>query len=43
MDKKLGDGFNIIQNNLKVADQAVMHAHIHVIPRKEGDELKVLS
>ncbi|MFH1289881.1 MAG: HIT domain-containing protein [Nanoarchaeota archaeon] len=43
MDKKLGDGFNILQNNLEVAGQVVMHAHIHVVPRKEGDGLKVLG
>ena len=42
MDKKLGDGFNIVMNNLQVAEQIVMHAHIHVIPRKEGDGIKVV-
>ena len=36
MDEKLGDGFNLIMNNLEVAGQDVMHAHVHVIPRKEG-------
>ena len=40
MDAKLGDGFNVIMNNLEVAGQLVMHAHIHVIPRKEGDGVK---
>jgi histidine triad (HIT) family protein len=43
LDNKLADGFNIIMNNLAPADQAVFHAHIHVIPRKEGDGLKILS
>src|SRR3989338_10053498 len=43
LDKKLGDGFNVIMNNLAVAGQAVMHAHIHVIPRKEGDGLRFLT
>lgn len=42
MDEKLGDGFNIIQNNLEVAGQVVMHAHFHIIPRKEGDGIKYL-
>lgn len=42
MDKKLGDGFNILMNNLECAGQVVFHAHIHVIPRKEGDKLKRL-
>ena len=37
LDKKKGDGFNIIMNNLECAGQAVKHAHIHVVPRKEGD------
>jgi len=41
LDQKLGDGFNIIMNNLQPAGQLVMHAHIHVIPRKDGDGLKV--
>jgi len=40
LEKKLGDGFNLIMNNLEVAGQLVMHAHIHIIPRKEGDKLK---
>jgi len=43
MDKKLGDGFNIIQNNLEVAGQVVMHAHFHIIPRKDNDGVKVLA
>jgi len=37
MEQKLGDGFNILMNNLSCAGQIVMHAHIHIIPRKEGD------
>lgn len=37
MDDKLGDGFNLVMNNLEVAGQLVMHAHIHILPRKEGD------
>lgn len=40
LDKKLGDGFNVIMNNLECAGQVVMHAHVHVIPRKEGDGLR---
>ena len=42
LGKKLGDGFNLIMNNLKVAGQLVMHAHIHVIPRKEDDKLRMI-
>ena len=43
LEKKLGDGFNLIMNNLKVAGQLVMHAHIHIIPRKENDGLKMIQ
>lgn len=43
MDKKLGDGFNLIMNNLEVAGQVVMHAHIHVIPRNEKDGIRFFT
>lgn len=43
MDNKYGDGFNLIMNNLAVAGQMVMHAHIHVVPRKEDDGLRFLT
>ncbi len=43
MDKKLGDGFNIVMNNLSPAGQVVMHAHIHIIPRKEDDGLRMIA
>ncbi|ETI50238.1 hypothetical protein F441_06160 [Phytophthora nicotianae CJ01A1] len=33
------DGVNIIQNNGAASGQAVFHAHIHVIPRFDGDGL----
>jgi len=39
IDEKYGDGFNIIMNNLDVAGQVVMHAHLHILPRKEGDRV----
>ncbi len=32
-------GYNILQNNGRVAGQAVDHVHFHVIPRKESDGL----
>jgi len=38
-----GEGFNVIVNNEPVAGQVVMHAHVHVIPRKEGDGLKSMA
>ncbi len=43
LDEKYGDGFNVLMNNLSVAGQIVMHAHLHIIPRKEGDGLRVLA
>ena len=33
------DGVNILQNNGEAAGQTVSHFHIHVIPRKEGDNV----
>jgi len=42
LEKKYGDGFNVIMNNLQPAGQLVMHAHIHFIPRKEGDRIRFL-
>lgn len=30
-------GFNIVVNTNPSAGQSVMHLHIHIIPRKEGD------
>ncbi|OPZ23732.1 MAG: HIT-like protein HinT [Lentisphaerae bacterium ADurb.BinA184] len=31
------EGVNILQNNGRVAHQAVPHVHVHIIPRKTGD------
>jgi len=31
------DGFNVGVNDGQAAGQTVMHAHIHVIPRRKGD------
>ena len=36
--KSLGaDGINLLMNNGEAAGQEVPHAHLHVIPRYEGD------
>jgi histidine triad (HIT) family protein len=35
------DGLNLIQANGPGAGQSVMHFHIHVLPRRDGDELKI--
>ena len=40
LDDKLGNGFNVISNNLAAAGQLVEHLHFHVIPRKEGDGIR---
>ena len=32
------DGFNIVQNNHEIAGQTVFHFHMHLIPRKAGDQ-----
>lgn len=41
LEKKYGDGFNLVMNNLSCAGQVVMHAHLHIVPRTEGDDLHV--
>lgn len=43
LDEKYGNGFNVVMNNLPCAGQVVMHAHLHIIPRKEGDGLRMIS
>ena len=35
------DGFNVLQNNRAAAGQVVNHLHFHVIPRFEGDGLRI--
>ena len=43
MKEKLGcDGLNLVQNNGEVAGQTVMHFHLHLIPRYEGDGQSIL-
>jgi len=43
LDNKQGDGFNILMNNLEPAGQVVKHVHIHILPRKENDGLKIIA
>ena len=31
------DGFNIGLNDGEAAGQTILHAHIHIIPRRDGD------
>ena len=35
------DGLNLIQANGQGAAQSVMHFHMHILPRRTGDELKI--
>ena len=35
--KQGAEGFNIVMNNFPAAGQLVMHAHIHLLPRKAKD------
>ena len=42
VDKTLNpDGLNLLQCNGPAAAQSVFHFHMHVLPRQEGDELKL--
>ena len=42
IDKTLNpDGLNLLQCNGPAAAQSVFHFHMHVLPRREGDELKL--
>jgi len=39
---KLGaKNFNFVLNNGKVAGQLVLHVHLHILPRREGDEFRL--
>jgi len=35
------DGLNLVQSNGPAAQQSVAHFHVHVLPRRRGDELKL--
>jgi histidine triad (HIT) family protein len=35
------DGINLVQANGPGAAQSVFHFHVHVLPRRSGDELKI--
>ena len=35
------DGLNLVQANGPAAAQSVFHFHMHVLPRRNGDELKL--
>ncbi|MGD7786823.1 MULTISPECIES: HIT family protein [Microbacterium] len=33
------DGLNVIQSNGEAASQSVLHVHVHLVPRTEGDRI----
>lgn len=37
------EGYNAFNNNGKSAEQAVMHLHFHIFPRKSGDGVKIIQ
>lgn len=41
VDAVPNDGFNIVQANGKGAAQSVLHYHVHVLPRRLGDNAKL--
>lgn len=42
VDRTLGPaGLNLLQCNGPAAAQSVLHFHMHVLPRQQGDELKL--
>ena len=41
MDENSSKGFNLVMNNGEIAGQVVMHAHLHILPRKEGDSFRM--
>ena len=38
---KFGEGLNILQNNKRIAGQAISHVHFHLIPRFKNDGITV--
>ncbi|MBM3234230.1 HIT domain-containing protein [Candidatus Pacearchaeota archaeon] len=38
--KQGADGFNIVVNTGEAAGQIVMHAHIHILPRKKKEKIQ---
>lgn len=42
MQQELGlEGLNVLQNNGELAGQTVFHYHMHLIPRYQGDKVKM--
>lgn len=43
LKEQKAQGFNIVMNNFKAAGQVIPHAHIHILPRKSGDGLRIIA
>ncbi len=43
MKKDKFDGFNIINNNFEAAGQVVKHFHVHILPRRKGDDFEMIA
>ena len=41
IEKRKAEGFNLVVNNFEPAGQVVAHAHIHIIPRKTNDDVRL--
>ncbi len=41
IEKHGAEGFNVINNNGKVANQEIAHFHVHLVPRTKGDGFKI--
>jgi len=41
MNEEKAEGFNLVMNNYEIAGQIVPHVHLHILPRKKGDEFKI--
>ena len=42
INREKAEGFNIINNNFGAGGQKINHIHYHLIPRKKGDNLKMI-
>lgn len=43
LKKHVAGGFNIVNNNFPDAEQVIMHFHVHLLPRKRGDSVKIVG
>lgn len=42
ISKYSSEAFNVLGNNGRVSGQIINHFHVHILPRKESDGLKVI-